>query len=276
MSEENISFTKCPVCGNDVPTGKFCPLCGSEINADAPADKTMPAKAVPSESITITDSNNKDAIQKNDATENANIVVAMPTDAANYIASHSTSTYENIGYAPTVAQEATAERNSYKIAFIVLLTLALCVILVVAYAFATVEKRTVIDVESYERGTGVYNVSMDSDNPCYIGEDWTDCINAYVDEYNSSCANRKLTKGYIDSVDIFLNGSTTNATGSSLCKAYSNHIDEMKEKDCPGCYVSSLGSWGHLHVEELTKTVPAVTHEAVCYLGFIGECIEED
>lgn len=57
-------------------------------------------------------------------------------------------------------------------------------------------------------------------------------------------------------------------------------ISEMQAEDRPGYYVAGLGSWGHLTSTPETETIydiiPAQTHEAVCYLGFIGECRQDD
>ena len=66
----------------------------------------------------------------------------------------------------------------------------------------------------------------------------------------------------------------------TLCQEYSEMISKMQADDQPGYYVASLGSWGQLTATPETKTVydivPAQTHEAVCYLGFIGECREDE
>lgn len=254
MDEEKTSFVKCPSCANDVPASKFCPYCGAKLH------KGTLEIAHTNEAIEAELSNKEqDEQQANgSSTTESDTISSISTITAPVVAMPVTSAAPQVSTLPS-SQEATAEKNPYKTALIVLLVIALCVFLLVVFAFATAEKRTVIDVASYERGTGVYNVINDRDNsPCYVGQDWTDCINAHVDEYNASCANRKLT-----------------SNASTLCEKYSNMIDEMKEKDRGWTYVSSLGTWGYLSVEEITETVPAETHEAVCYLGFIGECAKK-
>lgn len=150
-------------------------------------------------------------------------------------------------------------KNPYRSAFIALGSIAACLAVLVVVALATAEIRTVIDVEAYTRGTGVYDVTDDHKPPCYVGEGWRDCINKHVDEYNGACANRNLS-----------------TSAMALCDGYSKMIDEMKADDGGyGWQVETLGTWGHLEVKEQKEVVPAVTHEAVCYLGFIGECLED-
>lgn len=139
-----------------------------------------------------------------------------------------------------------------------------------AYAFATAKHWTVVDVpeqpetfhsETYE--TGLYDVTMDEVSPCWVNQDWTDCTNMYVASYNAACTGVSLTP-----------------TATTLCTDYAAMIDEMKAQDGDGYYVATLGGNGSLHrsAETATREVsnedyrPAETHEAVCYLGFIGEC----
>lgn len=77
-------------------------------------------------------------------------------------------------------------------------------------------------------------------------------------------------------------GVVLSVWGKSVCDAYRNSIEDMKGKGGWGYYVSSLGGYGYLDSSPVTSTRkvsnndywPAVTHEAVCYLGFIGECKE--
>ena len=142
--------------------------------------------------------------------------------------------------------------------------------IVVIFAFATARHWTKTDVpeqpetfrsEKYE--TGRVDVTMDDVNPCSVNQDWTDCTNLMVATYTAACVDVELTE-----------------TATLLCAEYSSAIDEMKAQDGDGYYVATLGSYGSLHQtpEIDTRQVsnddyePAVTHEAVCYLGFIGEC----
>lgn len=148
--------------------------------------------------------------------------------------------------------------------------LAGIVILVVVGALASARHWTKVDVaehketfrtEAYQ--TGSYNISNDRVSPCYVGQDWTACINVMVGIYNSACVGVSLT-----------------TSGYNLCDGYLAEIDRMKGEGGWGYTVVTLGSWGHLSrlPETSTRQVsnndyrPAVTHDAVCYLGFLGEC----
>ncbi|WP_102191950.1 hypothetical protein [Microbacterium aurantiacum] len=147
--------------------------------------------------------------------------------------------------------------------------LILIALTVVVIAFTTAHHWTKVDVpeqpetfHSEEYETGLYDVTMDAVNPCWVDQPWADCTNAMVAQYNAACADVELT-----------------VSATSLCEDYLASIDEMKAAGTDGV-VASLGTYGHLHrtAEMSTREVsnddyrPAVTHEAVCYLGFIGEC----
>lgn len=148
--------------------------------------------------------------------------------------------------------------------------LLLIAAIVVVFAFATARHWTKTDVpeqpetfHSEEYETGRVDVTMDDVNPCSVNQDWTDCTNLMVATYTAACVDVELTE-----------------TATLLCTEYSAAIDEMKAQDGDGFYVATLGSYGSLHQtpEIDTRQVsnddykPAVTHEAVCYLEFIGEC----
>lgn len=147
---------------------------------------------------------------------------------------------------------------------------AVVVIGVIAIAFGTARHWTKVDVpehpetfRSEEYLTGAFHVEMDGVNPCWVDQDWTDCINDMIDQYNGACTNVELTP-----------------SAQTLCTDYGESIDQMKREDGDGWVVETLGSYGHLSRYPKTSTRrvsnedfrPAVTHEAVCYLGFIGEC----
>ncbi len=114
-----------------------------------------------------------------------------------------------------------------------------------------------------QRDSGMWNVKDDHTSPCYVNQDWTDCINLYINEYNGACAERNLTP-----------------FAKTLCDKYSENIDRMEAEDGPYYYVATLGSFGHLTAEKVYTSVnvsnndyiPAQTHEALCIFGFIGEC----
>lgn len=148
--------------------------------------------------------------------------------------------------------------------------LLLIAAIVVIFAFATARHWTKTDVpeqpetfHSEEYETGRYDVTMDTVNPCTVNQDWTDCTNLMVATYTAACVDVELTED-----------------ATLLCTDYSGAIDEMKAQDGDGYYVATLGTYGTLHQtpEIDTRQVsnddykPAVTHEAVCYLEFIGEC----
>lgn len=148
--------------------------------------------------------------------------------------------------------------------------LLLIAAIVVVFAFATARHWTKVDVpekpetfHSEEYETGLYIVADDGVSPCAIDQDWTDCIAAMEAQYAGACADVELVP---DSV--------------TLCAQHRAEIDRMIAEDTEGTIVASLGSFGHLTrtPETATRQVSnndqrdAVTHEAVCYLGFIGEC----
>lgn len=126
-----------------------------------------------------------------------------------------------------------------------------------------------------EQRTGYYIVTMDDEQVCYVGQDWTDCINAYIAEYNGACTLPLSTKPS-GSERFSISGNPS--PSQSLCNRYSNMISEMQAEDRPGYYVVSLGSWGHLHARPETERVRVgyESHEAVCYYGFLGECPEDE
>lgn len=148
--------------------------------------------------------------------------------------------------------------------------LLLIAAIVVVFAFTTARHWTKVDVpekpetfHSEEFETGRFDVAMDAVNPCFVNQDWTDCINAMQAQYDATCAGVELTE-----------------SATALCADYLSAVGEMRALDEPGSYVATLGDYGSLSrtAEIDTRQVsnndqaPAVTHEAVCYLGFIGEC----
>lgn len=170
----------------------------------------------------------------------------------------------------------------------------------IAFALTTAERWEKVDVPEHidpssarEVPTGNYIVTMDNISPCYVGQDWTDCINAYIAQYNAACTlplsdSRTLTRrkdGSYSTAHLRHNSHVQTAavrriSSRTLCQDYADMISEMQAEDQPGYYVAGLGSWGHLTSTPETETVydiiPAQTHEAVCYLGFIGECRQDD
>ena len=133
---------------------------------------------------------------------------------------------------------------------------------------------------------------MDEVNPCYVGQDYTDCINTYIAEYNRECTKPMPPVGGSSRSGAFYDGKggsyrhtrfnsrfiQVNPMNQRLCERYSEMISDMQSKDRPGYSVATLGSWGHLHSVPDTERalVGRESHQAVCYFGFLGECPEKD
>lgn len=147
--------------------------------------------------------------------------------------------------------------------------LVLIAVIVIVVALTTARHWTKVDVpeqpetfhtEEYE--TGRFDVAMDDVNPCFVDQAWSDCINAMAAEYDAVCAGVELTE-----------------PATAICAEYTSAIEDMRAQGTDGV-VASLGSFGNLErtPETATREVsnedyrPAETHEAVCYLGFLGEC----
>ncbi|MFF1541360.1 hypothetical protein ACFVWL_14865 [Microbacterium sp. NPDC058269] len=148
--------------------------------------------------------------------------------------------------------------------------LLLIAIIVVVVAFTTARHWTKVDspekpetFHSEEYETGLYLVSDDGVSPCAVDQDWTDCITAMEAQYAGACAGVELVPA-----------------AATICAQHRAEIDRMRAADSEGSVVASLGDFGHLTrtPETATRQVSnndyeaAVTHEAVCYLGFLGEC----
>lgn len=149
-----------------------------------------------------------------------------------------------------------------------LLVLATAVIIVIA--FVTAEKWSAVDVPEHAETfhterylTGSYNVMDNGISPCYVDQDWYECRNSMVDEFNRECAERNLT-----------------LAAGAVCDAYDAELDRMEQVGQYGWIVETVGDFGYLSSTEETRTRkvsnedyrPAVTHEATCYLRFLGEC----
>ncbi|WP_149085163.1 MULTISPECIES: hypothetical protein [Microbacterium] len=148
--------------------------------------------------------------------------------------------------------------------------LLLLAAIVTVFALVTARHWTKVDVpeepetfHSEEYETGRFLVADDGVSPCSVDQDWTDCIGLMEAEYAGACAGVDLVPA-----------------AAGLCAQHRAEIDRMIAEDADGMYVASLGDFGHLTrtPETATRQVsnddaePAVTHEAVCYLGFLGEC----
>lgn len=147
--------------------------------------------------------------------------------------------------------------------------LVLIAVIVLVVALTTARHWTKVDVpeqpetfHSEEYETGRFDVAMDDVNPCFVDQAWSDCINAMAAEYDAACAGVELTE-----------------PATAICAEFTSAIEDMRAQGTDGV-VASLGSFGNLErtPETATREVsnedyrPAETHEAVCYLGFLGEC----
>lgn len=175
------------------------------------------------------------------------------------------------GAAPTLAAPpAKRSRVGLWVTLSLIGALALIAAIVVIVAVVTARHWTKVDVpekpetfHSEEYETGLYLVSDDGVSPCAVDQDWTDCIAAMEAQYAGACAGVELVPD-----------------AAALCGQHRAEIDRMRAEDSEGSVVASLGDFGHLTrtPETATRQVsnndhePAVTHQAVCYLGFLGEC----
>lgn len=117
---------------------------------------------------------------------------------------------------------------------------------------------------SVEVPTGLSIVEQGTVPVCYEGQNWVECINSHVNNYNYACANRALTQ------DSF-----------ALCESYDQSIVDMKSQPLGyDAYVTEPGSWRKLTIRDEYRTdevsnndyQPPITHDAVCILGIFGEC----
>lgn len=171
---------------------------------------------------------------------------------------------------PTSGEPQKKSRVGLWVALSIVGALLLIAIIVVVVAFTTARHWTKVDspekpetFHSEEYETGLYLVSDDGVSPCAVDQDWTDCIDAMELQYAGACAGVELVPAAV-----------------TLCGQHRAEIDRMRSADSEGSVVASLGDFGHLTrtPETATRQVSnndyeaAVTHEAVCYLGFLGEC----
>ena len=151
-------------------------------------------------------------------------------------------------------------------------TIALSAVAVIAivfvYAITTANYWTKIDQEEVARivevPDGTWHVSHDNKDICYVGQNYWECIDEYTSEWDFACAGRAHDE-----------------PSRMLCDEYYDVIQEMKNDAGSDEYgvVSGLVQSGRLSIRENTTIerivdIPEQSHEAVCYLGFIGECPE--
>lgn len=140
---------------------------------------------------------------------------------------------------------------------------------VATYVMTTAEHWTKVDVEAQtstvEIPTGTFIVTQEDTEACVVGQSYLGCINDMTAEYNHACAGRNL-------------GDVSRKT----CETYFGWIQEMKagnpQPDSIVVAHEDGSSFpGRLTVTEITRSqqvvdVPEQTHDAICYVGFLGEC----
>lgn len=112
-------------------------------------------------------------------------------------------------------------------------------------------------------GNGTWGVTVGTRAICYTGQPYSDCVNAYVDQYNSACVGRELV-----------------GNSQLTCDRAYDTIQSMKvtAATSPDTTVADGSEGrGELLAREKTEIVeivdsPEVTREATCYYGLIGEC----
>lgn len=95
-------------------------------------------------------------------------------------------------------------------------------------------------------------------------------------EYSGACTDGG--KGRFADSDLIIFSNAYDRASRNVCLRYSDEIERMKR--ISASFVATVGGYGHL--TRTAGTAPkrvsnrdyraAVTHEAVCYLGFLGEC----
>ncbi|WP_157537138.1 hypothetical protein [Nocardioides sp. Root190] len=178
---------------------------------------------------------------------------------------------EALAGATTWIPETPTTKRRFPIWVMVVSGIGLSAVVLLVVAVATADRWTAVDAPAQpavystaEHETGEYEVLDDLTPPCSIGQDWNACVKVYVKSHAAACQGVKLA-----------------AEAQDYCDGYGKMIDEMRNADSgPDDYVSSLGYYGLLTkyaLLDVTRTLtvepkPARTHEAVCYLGFVGEC----
>lgn len=161
--------------------------------------------------------------------------------------------------------EDNASRRTW-IPIIIVLAVVVALTIFVAFAFMSARHWTKVDSEEtghyVEVGDGTWTVTMDDKDVCYVDQDWGECIDEHTSEWNFACAER-----------------AHDGASRKLCDDYYDMIQEMKVAGAGdgNFFVETLGTWGRLSISENTAREwvvdePEKTHDAVCYLGFLGEC----
>lgn len=288
---------KCVKCGEEIGEARACRWCGTmQPEGGTRESEEVAAKADEQDK----DREENTATEKNDEEDAA--TAEKNGGGEDDVADEARSTEKNEGGQADGSSDVAERKRVGRGRKLVIVNGCIAAVLLafIAFTLATAERWEKVDVPEHEDlssarevPTGKYIVTMDNVNPCYVGQDWTECINAYIAQYNAACTlplsdSRTLTRrkdGSYSTAHLRHNSHVQTAavrliSSRTLCQDYADMISGMQAEDQPGYYVASLGSWGHLTATPETETVyniiPAQTHEAVCYLGFIGECREDE
>ncbi len=115
--------------------------------------------------------------------------------------------------------------------------------------------------EEYE--TGSFVVELVAGSPCTSGQATSECVALLEAEYQAVCVAQPITP-----------------ESGEVCETSREAWDWLLEMDMTGFVIDQVADQNHLTSTPEIATrqvsnedyVPAVTHEAVCYAGFIGEC----
>ena len=185
---------------------------------------------------------------------------------------------------PLEARLAAAEASNRRLRLVGVAALMTVIVLVVA-GVGTARHWTKIDVpaqpetfrtQTYK--TGSFVVKDDGRSPCTVGQAWSGCISEMSTEYSAACGGPPPGDPYFSDIIISSLRKLT-AKSEQVCDAYAREIVRMQQQ-ADATYVATVGGFGRLTrtPQRATRKVsnndrrPAVTHEAVCYLGFIGDC----
>lgn len=297
---------KCVKCGEEIGEARACRWCGTmQPEGGTRESEEVAAKADEQDK----DREENTATEKNDEEDAA--TAEKNGGGEDDVADEARSTEKNEGGQADGSSDIAERKRVGRGRKLVIVNGCIAAVLLafIAFTLATAERWEKVDVPEHEDlssarevPTGKYIVTMDNVNPCYVGQDWTECINAHIAQYNAACT-LPLSKRFVlvrdeSGYHLASDGShsearaitrtamkvtehlTSKYSSQELCQDYSNMISKMQDEDRPGYYVASLGSWGQLTATPETETIydiiPAQTHEAVCYLGFIGECREDE
>jgi len=137
------------------------------------------------------------------------------------------------------------------------------------YTAATAERWTKIDVAAKKRfvnvPTGKWVVwERERDPVCVKGQSYLGCIDDMTAEYTTACTVHPLAHSAL-----------------KVCDSYFDRIQSMKSHNASAFATVEFERFstgaGRLGVREkidrqLVVVTPEESHEAVCYLGFLGEC----